>query len=319
MKKPKNIGKVIAVILLMILSALLFFAYQYGPYFNIYLFPPSPQKYGDYALEMMDRNGIYSNTSTWQEAKAQAKREIAGAKTYEEALVVLEKVIKVAGGKHSFISSVELSSDGEPSALPTVEVDQNILILHLPMFLETDEKAQEYANILAEAINEAEYEGIIIDLAHNQGGNMKPMIVGLSQLLPDGELFSFVYRNGTESPVLLQHGTINEGGGNVMLQTEAEKIEVPIAIITGEQTGSSGEMTLLAFIGLDHVKTFGQDTAGYATVNYTFPMYDGTLIQITCGTVKSRTGERFGEEPIKPDEYTENPYEDAISWIKAKK
>jgi C-terminal processing protease CtpA/Prc len=144
---------------------------------------------------------------------------------------------------------------------------------------------------------------------------MSPMIVGLSQLFPDGELFSFIYKNGASSSVILSNGSINAGGYPVKISADGKKLNVPIAIITGENTGSSGEMTLLCFRGLVNVQTFGQNTAGYATVNKSFFLYDGSIIQLTCATVEARTGEVFGEDPIAPNIQSTDAYRDAVAWL----
>lgn len=46
---------------------------------------------------------------------------------------------------------------------------------------------------------------------------------------------------------------------------------LPIAILTDEWTASSGEAVLLAFRGMENVRTFGAANAGYAGVNMVTP------------------------------------------------
>lgn len=45
---------------------------------------------------------------------------------------------------------------------------------------------------------------MIIDLRENRGGNMYPMLAGLSSLLPEGDLFSFAYRSGQKQVLSLK-------------------------------------------------------------------------------------------------------------------
>ena len=92
---------------------------------------------------------------------------------------------------------------------------------------------------------------------------------------------------------------------------------IPIAILTDEWTASSGEAVLLAFRGLKNVRSFGAPTAGYASTNTVFKLYDGTQIVLTVGAdAVPRTGEIFCDEPIVPDILTDFPERDAAEWIR---
>lgn len=310
-------AKIIICTIFFVIVIFIGFIWVYGPNFNIYILPPSAQKYGEIALDIIDKNGLYSNSKDWKEIKDFIKQDISKSKTYDDVLEILNDKIKIAGGKHSFITTkTELLSEDKNQVMPSYEIKENILILNIPSFAGQKDEANQYVNILIEAIKNEVFDGIILDMSLNGGGNMEPMILGLSQLIPDGELFYFVDNKGSSTPIILENGYINAGSYNLNIDIDKPKLKIPIAIITSENTGSSGEMTLLCFRGLENVKTFGQSTAGYATINKSFVLYDGSYIQITCGNVKTRTNENFGEDPIKPDIVTERPYEDSITWIK---
>ncbi len=95
------------------------------------------------------------------------------------------------------------------------------------------------------------------------------------------------------------------------------RIECPVAILTNEWTGSSGEAVLLCFRGLDNVRVFGTPTAGYASANQPYPMPDGSSMVLTIGCDVARTGEAFCDDPIVPDVNTETPMEDAMTWLRS--
>ena len=80
-------------------------------------------------------------------------------------------------------------------------------------------------------------------------------------------------------------------------------------------TASSGEATLLCFKGLENVRFFGCDTAGYCSTNTIKRLYDGAMIQLTIGCDVDRTGRKYCEDPIAPDVYTDDPIGDATEWI----
>lgn len=93
---------------------------------------------------------------------------------------------------------------------------------------------------------------------------------------------------------------------------------VPIAIITNHKTASSAEMTFLSFKGLPNVKSFGQATAGYTTVNETFMLYDGARLALTTGIVSDRQGYKYENTPILPDQVTSLPLQESQSWLKSR-
>lgn len=95
------------------------------------------------------------------------------------------------------------------------------------------------------------------------------------------------------------------------------RIECPVAILTNEWTGSSGEAVLLCFRGLDNVRVFGSPTAGYASSNQPFTMSDGATMWLTTGCDVARTGETFCDDPIDPDVTTETPMQDALAWLRS--
>jgi C-terminal processing protease CtpA/Prc len=74
----------------------------------------------------------------------------------------------------------------------------------------------------------------------------------------------------------------------------------PIAVLTSQHTSSSGEATLVSFLGMDRVRTFGLPTAGYSTANTTVELSDGALLVLTVAVMADRTGRRYGTS-IVPD------------------
>ncbi|MCC9943467.1 peptidase S41, partial [Streptococcus agalactiae] len=159
------------------------------------------------------------------------------------------------------------------------------------------------------------YKGVILDLSNNTGGNMIPMIGGLASILPNDTLFHYTDKYGNKKTITMKN-----------IPLEALKISrktintkhVPIAIITNHKTASSAEMTFLSFKGLPNVKSFGQATAGYTTVNETFMLYDGARLALTTGIVSDRQGYKYENTPILPDQVTSLPLQESQSWLKSR-
>ncbi|MGY3777897.1 S41 family peptidase [Isobaculum melis] len=316
----KKLWKFFIAAMAVIIAGVLFLVYTYGPNYNFYLFPPSPEKYGQYAIERMDREGLYTQSKEWADTKEEVLKEIKKADSYEEVLPLLEKAIGVAGGKHSFIMTEnELEESNNENIFPTSEEKEGVLYVKLPAFsgmLNKDE-AQKYVDILSQVINKKTYHGIIIDLQENTGGDMHPMITGISNLIPDGRQFSFIDKQDSKTDINLENGRLADESDSVKNE-KTEKIKtIPIAVLINEMTASSGEMTALCFKGLDNVQFFGKNSAAYTTVNTSIPLYDGTYLQLTTAKIEDRTGKIYQNDSIVPDVETENARSEAEKWLTA--
>lgn len=307
-------GIVILTIVLLILCALVGTAVlKYGPNFGIYILPQTPVQYGEQALTFMD-NGMYSDSAEWAQCRSEAEAAIRSAKSIEDCYEILENCAKVAGGKHSRFIPPAPKGEVTAAVMPSFELNDGILVLTVPEFSGTKDEGQKYAEILSSAIREnRDVRGYVIDLRGNTGGDMGYMVSGLSPLLPDGELMYFDVR-GIRSAVKIENGAVT-GGGSACAAAEFKTAGLPIAILTDDMTASSGEATLICFLGLENVRSFGTPTAGYASSNTVMKMSDNAHILITIGTDVSRSGDIYCDDPIIPDVETANALESALNWI----
>lgn len=297
---------------------LLALIYMYGYKLNIYLMPPSPQKYVAVALEKMEESGIYSNSNTWKNIKTKTLANTKGISSYSEAMPSLEEAIKVAGGKHSFIEAAQTQLDHSEKFESKAEVEQETLYLTVPEFTGTPAEANEYATTLASALQQDTYTNVMIDLRGNRGGNMTPMILGLSSLLPDGKLFDYIDKEQNTKSVDLSNGKLNSGGTTIELKNIEKINNKSIAILIDENTGSSGELTAICFKGLPNVKFFGSNSAGYTSANQEVYLYDGARMQLTTAFIRDRNGNVYQNDPIRPDVHTTESKEVALTWLNHK-
>ena len=272
------------------------------------------QKYVKKAVKLMDKHGLFAEGPAWEQTRAAALEAKPGSK--EEAYEIARTALKVAGGKHSFISTVERQQESateDKATEPSVTtVDDGILLIVLPHFSgQSADENQRYAKAVLDALPEADApKGVVIDLRGNTGGNMYPMIAAIHRFLPDDNILRFKTRKFT-MPVTKESVLRNVG------LSARPALDCPVALLTDEWTASSGEAVLLCFRGLEKARTFGAPTAGYASANAPYPMPDGSQLVLTTGCDMARTGEIFCDDPIAPDVTTDQPLEEATKWIKS--
>ena len=266
-------------------------------------------KYVKKAVRIMDNHGIFAQGPEWEKAKQEALS--AKPTNLEEAQEIVVQAGKVAGGKHTYLMTTDEVTENDTSSweMPTVKLLKNdIAYIKLPAFSGNADECIKYANTVLNDLPDA-LHGAIIDLRGNRGGNMYPMIATVHRFLPDDVILKFSSR---KRPMSINTFFVLQTVG---LEKQTP-INCPVALLTDDWTGSSGEAVLICFRGLTNTRTFGSPTAGYCSCNQPFALYGGSQLVLTIGEDIARTGEAFCDDPIAPDVLTETPFEDALEWLK---
>ena len=299
----KIFGGLFIVALIVVLAAVYFFGPSYGGALlgkPVFLFNASEKRINTAMVDTAAITGIYGDSDKFMYARAGFEADPTNPD-------LLDAAIDAAGGKHSQVFSTE-KEKAIDNTDPSVEFEDGVLRATVPSIGRHDD-GQTYADTLAQGLTaHPEACAAVVDLRGNDGGDMGPMYAGLSPLLPDGTALSFVSRMGT-TDVVIDGNSVT--GGGTPTTTSGGKLEVPVAVLTDDETASSAEATLLAFRGLDYVRTFGEPTAGYASANMVIDYPDGRSLMLTTAKDKARTGEEFAEDPIAPDA----PESELDSWL----
>ncbi|MFH0411042.1 S41 family peptidase [Corynebacterium sp. L4756] len=315
------VKKIVLSVSVLLLAAIAAAVYFLGPTVGamytgkpIFLGHDSPKRYGNSVLTMAETQGIHADSQEFARAKVEAQAAIESANTREELYEPLRKAVEAAGGKHSSLftpeESAAQSEDIETDEQPTIKRQGGMVVATLPA-VNRNADVQAYADTIAEGVQNATCA--VVDLRGNTGGDMGPMVAGLSPLLPDGDAM-FFHSPYTESAVTVD-GTSVSGGGTA-LSVEAEKnTDIPIAVLVDEKTASSGEATMLAFKGLENAVSFGQPTAGFATANTVYDYPDGSYLMLTIAQDKDRNGQVYGDDPIAPDHQVDDAMASAQAWL----
>lgn len=158
-----------------------------------------------------------------------------------------------------------------------------------------------------------EAAGVVLDLRVNNGGQLSAMVAGLAALFGDGDVGSSVDRDGRVTRTFAV-----KGGAFLMNGVEQARSrarcgasfrDLPVAVLVGPVTMSSGSITALMLRGRPHVRLFGEPTAdGYTTGNDYFWFDANTSMNLATGVLRDRAGRAY-PGAVTPDEVVVAPWD----------
>ena len=271
---------------------------------------PAAQSYLDSTIRLVKARAYWSDTITWSvlsaEVQALAKGAAAPTETYEAIRYLLSRL----GDHHGFFAAPKsVSTSPPPNASPAAvflavdvrSIGRGIARVTMPSYASTDSAVSRQYVVqlharLAAARGDARC-GWVLDLRNNGGGNMWPMLAGLNPLLGDGPLGFFVARDGSRStPWNARLPT-----GYSLAQQLRGLDSVPVAVLYGPNTGSSGEAVAIAFVNRPNTRSFGLSTAGFANANENLRLADGATVYVMHALDADRLGKVYGKQ-LEPDE-----------------
>lgn len=256
---------------------------------------PSPSSLDGYvnsALTVMDKHGLNRDSDEWRDELARARDRARDIDSPLAAYALLRGAVRKAGGAHSFfLTPAATLASGEPIAVPKVETQDGISVLHLPALAAPygSDDAESYLQAGRTAITTnaaATTCGWVLDLSDNGGGNGLTMLDVVGPLLDIDRAIGFRYPDGREEWLSPPGDDAPRGLGSV-------------AIVTSGVTSSAAEMVLAAFDRQADTVRVGQPSAGMTTSNQVFPLEDGAEIVLTTAWFMNRNGEKL-DGPMEP-------------------
>lgn len=270
--------------------------------------------YLEAAIAIMEANGIHRLHLDWAALRVDAFHAARHAQTPADTYDIIRSLLRKAGGKHSQFmpprSAGELqqatASDSPPPRAKLL-LDRLGYVAIEGFGSSTNAAQTEYATRVQQLIRDIDANapcGWIVDLREDTGGNMYPMLAGLGPILGEGVAGFFVDPDGLQTPWSYEAGAarlddeaVAEVAGPAYTLTGTD---VPVAVLTGINTASSGEAVAISFRGRPHTRSFGHYTAGLSTGNAGFPLSDGAMLILTTVVMADRTGTAYGEH-VQPD------------------
>ncbi|WP_106401145.1 S41 family peptidase [Actinocorallia populi] len=291
--------------------------------------------YLDTVLTLMEDNALRRGRVDWPAVRRRAHEATAEAASTADVYGVIRAAIDVLGDPHTFFLTPQevAESFGEEAAqqapMPSGRlVDGRFALVDIPSATGVEDADRRYVRTGAELVRDLDGhrpQGWIVDLRGNTGGNMYPMLTVLAPLLGDGVLGWFADADGQPcGHWILREGVVHHDDAPVSPRPHPYRLADPghpIAILTGPNTMSAGEATLIAFRGLPHVRSFGAPTAGLATGNAAIELDDGALLGLTTVQEADRTGRIYGTDPIAPDQPVPpdgDALQAAVDWLAAR-
>lgn len=253
-------------------------------------------------ISEMSKHGIIEQPKQWSALVKQTNHG-KNVKTVRELSAILQQ-----GNRHSFATD-------SPKALeqlnyPSISNVSGHQVLNVPTFFSADsKKTNKYQQQLRKLLKTVSHQQtLILNFAHNQGGDYYPMIAGLAAIIPKGVLWSEVDNAGHGKQVVMTATQIHGGllGNSYRFPASHAAIHKQVVVITDSRTGSAAEMTIMALKRNPQVTTIGVPTAGYTSVNKgRVAKSKKTAAILTIGTITSpvKIGNQrhFNNEPLKPD------------------
>ncbi|MFH8369021.1 S41 family peptidase [Streptomyces sp. NPDC018031] len=285
-------------------------------------------------LDLLAEHALNRDRVDWARVRRTARARIADATGTAETYDVIDAVIDLLGDPHTFLLRPEQAAETRDEGAALVEpvptgrlVEGHFAHLTIPSASGVEEAERRYIQHGAAALRDLDGRrprGWIVDLRGNTGGAMFPMLTVVAPLLGDGHLGSFVDAAGEPSGRwTLRDGVVYVDGEALSAEPNPYRPagpRPPVAVLTDGQTMSAGEATLIAFLGMPGVRTFGRPTAGLATGNAAIDLSDGAMLVLTAAREADRTGQLYGNDPIAPDEPTPDgtdPLTAAVAWLRS--
>jgi carboxyl-terminal processing protease len=293
--------------------------------------PDSVRTYIDTALYFMQTKALNAKGLDWDSISDSVYKQARNAQNYNEAFPAIVyafrqlkdyhgmvatqdtfyrypspinfQEILSAGIKKEFLKGNRVVTDFLPGSVAYLRVPA----MNINKQAQVDDRANKLRDSLCMLISKHP-KALLLDLRMNAGGNAAPMQSGIGPLFRDSVLGYGVDRDGNFlSPVMLRDGvTVDEGNNKTVNINNTCQVNpgMPIAVLIGPSTVSSGEILAAYLKQQSNVKLFGEPTPGYcnATEGFLFRKNQGYLL-LTVNKIADAKKKIYNEMLVKPDVY----------------
>ena len=306
----------------------------------------SVRLYATDILNVIKAESVYKDSVDWRHIEEWYSKVIKETNSIDSLLVRITELFVKIGDKHAFLMYKGKKYRNE--ALQTLKLSDYYIEKRKEGAIDiVTKRVGEVGYILVPSISTTnsddfitwrdkiagsicslgQVKGWIVDLRLNLGGNMWPMIGGLSVLLENGKLGAFVDAKGTE---YISWELRNSGlylGKNKFCDRPKDcgQSKAQVAVLIGQMTTSSGEATAITFKERKNTIFIGENTSGYVTANQSIQLSDKATLYFSSSYESDRSGKVYMKYVppdiliTDPDNFIELEKDrkviDAIKWI----
>lgn len=274
---------------------------------------PTP---GMIAVKAMSQQGLIVNQADWQRT-VKAAHQGRDLKTIAD----INQVLKQAN-KHSFaVKSPEMI---EAINYPSTTKTANFTMINVPsVYALHQQERLSYLEILQKKVAQASQEPgpIVLNFVNNQGGDVVPMIAGLSALIPNGRLWAQVDKHGKQHWLTMTDSQIKQPlSTSYKYSHVAKHLNKKVLVIMNRYTASSGEMAIIVLKQNPNCQIVGTESAGFTSANNLVSLKkDNWAAIITYASLYSPAAihgrHHFNNEPLQRDVWTTQvPIANPTSW-----
>jgi hypothetical protein len=291
--------------------------------------PDSVKNYIDSALYLMQTKSLNARHLNWNLVQDSAIIKAREAKTYKEAFPAIAYAFRQLKDYHGMVAGEDtfyrypppVNFDEVLSAgikkeflkgpkIATAFLDGSVAYLRIPGMNVTrqeaiDDRANKLRDSLCMLLNRNP-KSIIIDLRMNTGGNSAPMVSGIAPLFNISLLGYGVDRDGNLLRAMkLKEGVLLDENGNKMVNiknTCTLNKTIPIAVLIGPSTVSSGEILAAYLKQQANVKLFGEPTPGFCNATEGFPFMNGKgYLLLSVNRIADARKHVYQDMLVRPD------------------
>jgi carboxyl-terminal processing protease len=293
----------------------------------------APRVYLNSALLLMQENAVAGGRVDWKEVDRRARELTANAKTpaqtYSAIEYALSQLQRAGDGHASFFDPAAAKAGGVRTRLPhlvqplpTVAARGKIGIVTLPSFEASFSSAwaRRYLTKTLSAIALLQQQrhpcGWIVNLDEDLGGNGWAMVLSVGPIIGNGRVFGFTGRKGFVGWASYRVGVISGLGNSLRAPVRVPTIRPapPVAVLTGADTASGGELVAVAFRGRPDTRSFGSATYGATNGPHVYRLADGAELLFGVNYYVDRDGHVYSHA-ILPNVPAVVDQEAATRWL----
>ena len=282
---------------------------------------PSPEveaarEYLEEAFDYIEANALNSDQVDWETLREEVFTRQQGVTEISAQHIQIKYILTRLEDRHSHFMTPEEADENfwnahiENYPVPWGKMMVNqYAYIWMGGFASADPEVMDaYASILQQIVKELDKQtpcAWIVDLRDNTGGNLHPMVAGLGELIGDGLVSQGMNNQGE----IEFQSFYKDGGywseGEVIAQAKDSNFELqhkdlPIFVLIGPNTMSSGEALAVAFRKNPNAVLIGHETAGLTTGKTFYELSDGALIFLTVTIMVDPMGNVY-DGKVTPD------------------